>query len=250
MQKENLKKKGLSNKIELSVIIPARNEEENLEDIIRDLLKYIKGLSVEVIIVNDHSTDKTAEIGEKIASVYHFIKIINNEKKPGFANALLTGFENAEGEFVLPVMADGCDEISIIPKMLEKAKEGYDIVCGSRYMKGGRRVGGPKLQGFFSKFVGITLHYILNLPTHDAPNAFKIYRKNMLKKLRLKEKGFAVSMEAVLKAYFAGYRITEIPTVWYGRKKGKSKFKITKTFPYIKIYIQAVFRKLLIWTFP
>ena len=245
MQKGNLKKKALSDNFELSIIIPARNEEENLKDTIESLLKHIKGIRFEIIIVNDHSTDKTPQIGEKFASTYHFIKIINNEKKPGFANALLTGFENAKGDFVVPVMADGCDEFSIIPKMLEKAKEGYDVVCGSRYMKGGRRVGGPKFQGFFSRFVGLSLHYLLNLPTCDAPNAFKMYRKEILQKIDLKEKGFAISMEAVLKAYFSGYRITEIPTVWYGRKKGKSKFKITKTFPYIKLYLWAILKNFL-----
>lgn len=224
----------------LSIVIPARNEEENIEETIKNIIPYINPQETEIIVVNDHSEDRTKEKVENLCKEYPFVKIIDNLNEPGFANALKTGFRNAKGEFVLPVMADGCDLPETIKKMVKKAKEGYDLICGSRYTEGGKRIGGPKIQGFFSKFVGITLNFLIKIPTKDCANAFKMYRREILNSLDLKEKGFAISMEACLKFYFKNYKICEIPTVWYGRKKGKSKFKLTKTFPYIKLYFWAI----------
>jgi len=232
--------------MKLSIIIPARNEEDNIEETILRIIKYIDPQSTEIIVVNDHSYDRTENIVTRLNEQFSFVKLIRNEKEPGFANTLIVGFENSKGEFILPVMADGCDDPTIIPEMLEKAKEGYDLICGSRYIKGGGKIGGPKLQSFFSWFVGKSLHWLINIPTSDVPNAFKMYKADILKNLKLKEKGFAISMEACLKFYFSGYKIVEIPTIWYGRKKGKSKFKLSKTFPYICLYFWAIKK----WIFP
>lgn len=227
----------------LSIIIPARNEEENIKDTIDNLLKYIDKSQTEIIVVDDHSTDNTSGVVHSIAKNNQFVKLVKNVDEPGFANALKTGFFYAKGEFVLPVMADGCDSPKTIPLMLEKAKQGYDLVCGCRYMKGGRKCGGPLIQGFFSKFVCLSLYYFSNVPTRDISNAFKLYRRSILNEITLKEKGFAVSMEAALNFYFKGYKICDVPTIWYGRKKGKSKFKISKTFPYVKLYLKPFLKR-------
>jgi len=247
MQKNNLKKKGLLNKIKLSIIIPARNEQENIKDTVEIIMSYIDKENTEVIIVNDHSTDKTEEIARKMSEKFENVRVINNEKTQGFANAILSGIEKAKGKYVLPIMADMCDDPKIIKEMLKEAEEkNFDIVCGSRYIKGGRKIGGPKVQGFFSTFVGKSLYYLIGIPTHDVSNAYKLYKKKIFDDIKIEEKGFAVSMEITLKGYFAGYKISEIPTVWYGRKKGKSKFKLSKTFPYIKLYFWAIIEK---WKF-
>jgi len=247
MQKNNLKKKGLLNKIKLSIIIPARNEQENIKDTVEIIMSYIDKENTEVIIVNDHSTDKTEEIARKMSEKFENVRVINNEKTQGFANAILSGIEKAKGKYVLPIMADMCDDPKIIKEMLKEAEEkNFDIVCGSRYIKGGRKIGGPKVQGFFSTFVGKSLYYLIGIPTHDVSNAYKLYKKKIFDDIKIEEKGFAVSMEITLKGYFAGYKISEIPTVWYGRKKGKSKFKLSKTFPYIRLYFWAIIEK---WKF-
>lgn len=226
----------------LSIIIPARNEQELIASTIENILPVIDIEWCEIIVVDDHSSDATWSIVEKISKVHKGIKLVRNERPAGFANVLKTGFDSAQGEFVLSVMADGCDDPETIPLMIEKAKEGYDLVCGCRYMKNAGKIGGPKLQGFFSKFLCLSLHYFSGIPTRDISNAFKLYRREILQNIHLREKGFAVSMEAAAKFYFMGYRICDVPTVWEGRKKGKSKFKITRTFPYVKLYLQVVAR--------
>ena len=247
MQKNNLRKKDLLDKIRLSIVIPARNEQENIKENVEFILRYIDKKNTEIIIINDHSEDKTEEIAREISEKYENVKVINNEKSPGFANAILSGVEAAKGEYILPIMADMCDDPKIIKEMFKKAEEeNFDIVCGSRYVKGGGKIGGPKIQGFFSTFVGKSLYYLIGIPTHDVSNAYKLYRKEIFDNIKIKEKGFAFSMEITLKAFFSGYKISEIPTFWYGRKKGKSKFKLSKTFPYIKLYFWAIMKK---WKF-
>ncbi len=229
--------------IKLSVVIPARNEEDNIEETVNSLLPFVNPQEAEIIVVNDHSTDNTAKIVKNLSGKYGFVKLVDNLKSPGFASALKTGFENASGEFVVPVMADRCDEPSTLPKMLEKTAEGYDLVCGSRYIRGGKRIGGPLAQGVFSRFVGITLHLFTGIGTRDAANAFKMYRREILLSLDLQEKGFAVSMEACVNFFMRGCRIADVPTVWYGREKGKSKFRLSKTLPYVRLYLTTIVRR-------
>lgn len=229
----------------LSVIIPAKDEEENIEETVGNLLPLVNPADTEIVVVNDHSKDSTESIVKRLGGEHPFIKLVNNLKPAGFANALITGFENASGEFVIPFMADSCDAPETLPQMLEKASEGYDLVCGSRYVYGGRRVGGPLVQGLFSRFVGVTLHLLTGIHTRDAGNAFKMYRRNVLLSFDLKEKGFAVSMEACVNFFLSGCKICDVPTVWYGRKKGKSKFRLSKTLPYVRLYIYTIWKK---WT--
>ncbi|MCM8758737.1 MAG: glycosyltransferase family 2 protein [Candidatus Omnitrophica bacterium] len=233
----------MNENIYLSIVIPARNEQDNISTTIDNLLSHIDIDHTEIIVVDDHSTDRTAEIVNETFKNNPAVKLVKNLDEPGFANALKTGFSQAKGQFVLPVMADGCDDPKTIPIMLEKSKQGYDLVCGCRYMKGGKKSGGPFLQGFFSRFVCLSLYHLSGIPTRDISNAFKLYRRNVLQKIPLKEKGFAISMEAALKFYFGNYKICDVPTKWYGRKKGKSKFKLSKTLPYIKLYFLTLRKK-------
>lgn len=229
--------------MKLSIVIPAHNEQDNIIDVINQIENFLD-IDYELVVVNDHSVDKTAEFVDDISKQYNNIRLIENKLDKGFANAIKTGFDNITTEVVIPIMADLCDDLSTIKKMLNKINEGYDIVCGTRYIKGGARLGGSKIKGFFSCFVGGSLHYLLGLPTHDIANAFKMYRKKVIDRINIKSKGFEISMEIPLKAYYLGFRITEIPTVWRERTKGKSSFRMFKLLPnYLKLYIWAIFKK-------
>jgi len=227
-----------------SIIIPARNEEGIIEATLRAIEAGIHK-EHEVVVVNDHSNDNTAAIVGRLSQEYNNIRLVNNDDEPGFANALKTGFNQAKTGILIPVMADLCDDPDTINKMYEKSREGFDIVCGSRYMRKGSKIGGPVLQSFFSRFVGKSLKYLVGIPTSDVSNSFKSYRKSLLDRIQIKSRGFEISMEITLKAYFSGAKITEIPTVWKGRFIGKSKFYLFKVAPkYIKLYLWAIFRNM------
>lgn len=229
--------------MKISIIIPAHNE----EGVIAHTIKSIKGKlnsDYEIIVVNDHSSDNTANIITGLLKQYTNLRLVDNDTEKGFANALKKGFSAAGSDLIIPVMADLCDDPDTINDMYLKAVRGFDIVSGSRYMKGGKKIGGPLIQDLCSRFVGCTLKCLTGIPTLDVSNSFKCYRRKVLNAVKLESKGFEISMEIALKAYFAGFSITEVPTTWRGRFIGKSKFYILKAAPaYIKLYLWAILRK-------
>lgn len=231
--------------MKLSIVIPAHNEQENIAGVIDEIERSLCGIDYELLVVSDHSTDSTAELVGKLSQKYNNIRLVENKLDKGFANALKTGFASVNADVVIPVMGDLCDDLSTIKIMLEKIDQGYDVVCGARYIKGGARLGGARLKGLLSSFAGSSLYHLLGVPTRDIANAFKMYRKKVIDSVKIESKGFEVSMEIPLKAYYLGFKITEVPTVWKERTKGKSSFKMFKLLPsYLKLYLWAILKKL------
>ncbi|MFA5393535.1 MAG: glycosyltransferase family 2 protein [Candidatus Ratteibacteria bacterium] len=214
----------------ISIVIPARNEADNISRTVEGLEKELQNIIHETLIVNDHSRDATAAKVLQLSASYPSVKLITNTTKPGFASTLWTGFRAASGEAVVVVMADASDDPLTIPKMAAKFTEGYDLVCGSRYLSGGGKKGGPKAQGFFSFWVNKYLRIFLNFPTSDASNAFKLYRKECLLSTKTEENGFALSAELTIKFWQGDRKIIDVPTVWKGRTTGESKFKFRRAF--------------------
>ncbi len=223
----------------LNIVIPARNEEEVILKTLENLKKNVKS-PYKVIVVNDKSKDRTENLVRTYMKKNRNIILLNNEtRKSGFGQALKLGTKKIKSGNVIYVMADLCDDPRTINKMVQKMEEGWDIVCGSRYMKGGKKKeNNNKLQGFLSHIVNFSLYYFLRIPTKDTSNAFKIYRRDILNKVRFNtNSGVEASMEILGQAYFNNAKITEIPTIWTGRKFGVSKFKMVKRAPkYWKIY--------------
>lgn len=235
--------------MKLSIIIPARKEEEN---IIQTLTKIERSVTIPhtVIVVNDFSdpTDTTAEVVKKFGHTHKHIRLIVHKPDVdggGFARALAHGVADVKEGCVVFVMADDCDEYATINTMYHCIEGGYDVVCGSRYIKGGKHGGGPLVQGFFSYLVNHTLAPLLGIPTMDITNSFKMYRKVCVDGvMQPASGGVEFSMALLLRAFFSGARITEVPTHWRGREKGVSKFKLIERTPrYIKIYLWALARK-------
>ena len=116
--------------------------------------------------------------------------------------------------------------------MFDRINNGFDLVCGSRYMKDGRQIGGPWFKKTLSRFAGVSMHYLIGLPTHDVTNSFKMYTKKILTDITIDSTGgFELGMEIVLKAFFKGYKITEVPSVWRDRPAGSSRFRLWQWLP-------------------
>lgn len=139
---------------------------------------------------------------------------------------------------MLVTMADASDDPATIPAMCEKLAEGYDLVCASRYMPGGRQVGGPIVKSFLSRVAGLSLHRLAGIPTHDATNSFKLYRRCLLEEIVIESRGgFEIGLELTVKSHLRGYRIAELPTTWRDRCEGTSNFKTVRWLPhYLKWY--------------
>lgn len=231
-------------KFPLTIVIPAKKEEEAIIYTLEQVKKRVKTPHKIVVINDSFDGDNTGEIVKKYAKKNKDIFVIINRGNPHptFASALILGFNNIKKGVVIPVMADLCDKAEDIDIMYKKIHEGWDIVCASRYIKGGGKKGGPLIQSVFSFIVCSFLHFVTGIPTTDVSNAFKMYRKDVLKKVIIHPRsGVEVSMAITLQAYFNNARITEVPTHWIGRTLGKSKFKIIeRTPPYYKICEWAV----------
>ena len=130
------------------------------------------------------------------------------------------------------MMADQCDDISQIGRLLALAQAGADIVCPSRYCPGGAQLLNSPLRtkAWIPRTAGRLLQWLSGLPTADPTNSFKLYSAAMLRRLRLCSTfSFSVTLEIVAKAYGLGYRIVEVPTVWRDRQHGKSNFKVGRS---------------------
>jgi dolichol-phosphate mannosyltransferase len=232
------------NTVPLAIIIPVYNEAENIGrtlTVIEDLAKTRH----RIYIVYDFDEDTTLPVAKEFLKKGMDLIFVKNPGR-GVVNAIRTGLRSAPENYLLVTMADMSDDYSVVDKMCALMDEGYDVVCGSRYMKGGKQIGGPLLKRTLSRLAGVSLKYLAGLPTYDVTNSFKLYRKSLLDSIEIEsDGGFEIGMEIVVKAHFSGFKVTEIPSTWIDREEGQSRFKIARWSPkYLKWYFYALKRSL------
>lgn len=227
----------------IDIIIPVFNEGGNIEKTLREIREKIR-VPFNILIVYDFEEDNTLPVVNKLLDRYP-MTLVRNKYGRGVLNAIKTGFETARGGAVLVMMADLSDDLAAVDRMFDKLNEGHDIVCGSRYMKGGAQIGGPLLKKTLSRTAGLSLHMLTGIPTHDITNSFKMYSRKVLDSIKIESTGgFELGMEIVVKAYLSGFRIAEVPSVWSDRVAGESKFMLRKWLPrYIHWYLYALRHK-------
>jgi len=224
--------------------MPVYNEGSVIAQTIRQVETAVK-IPHEFLIVYDMDEDTTIAPVKTQQKKYPNVKLIKNIYGRGALNALKSGLQKAGGDAVCIMMADLTDDPSVLNTMMEKYGEGYDVIAASRYMKGGHQIGGPLTKQILSRVAGISLHYLVGLPTHDATNSFKLYSRDFLKKHKIEsDGGFELGIELTVKAYFDGYKVTEVPTTWTYLAK-ESRFYLKKWLPkYLKWYFYALGKKL------
>jgi glycosyltransferase involved in cell wall biosynthesis len=223
---------------DVDFVMPVYNEGANIARALEEIARSVP-LSKRVLIVYDFDGDDTVPVVRGLADRYPWAVLHKNELGRGVVNAVKAGIRATEAEVVIVTMADLSDDLSVVPRMVELIRGGgYDIVCASRYMHGGRQVGGPLLKGLMSRTAGLSLYWLGGLPTHDATNAFRAYRRGVLVDFPIESTGgFAYSLEITAKAHAAGRRITEVPSVWRDRSAGQSRFRLGAWLPhYLKWY--------------
>jgi dolichol-phosphate mannosyltransferase len=229
--------------VELSIVIPVYNEGDNIKRTLKIISDKIKATH-NIYIIYDFDSDNTIPIIQSQYPEQNNIYLRKNIFGEGALNAIKTGFTLSSGKAVLVAMADLADDLSIVDEMYSKIVDGYDIVCGSRYMKGGNQIGGPKFKKKLSSLAGKSLNILINIPTHDITNSFKMYRKQLLEKINIESNGgFELGMEITIKAYLNKFSICEIPTTWNDRDSGESRFRLMHWLPkYIHWYLYALKR--------
>ena len=231
----------MSDTPQLSVVLPVFNEAENIEPVLRGLERGVR-TPHEIIVVYDFDEDTTLPVIRRLALPN--VRLQRNTLGRGVLNAMRTGMRVARGDLILISMSDGSDEPAAVDRMVALARAGADVVAASRYMPGGRQIGGPSLKMVLSRLAGLSLHHFAGLPIHDATSNFRLYRRAFLDGVEIESQaGFELALELTVKAHRAGRRIAEVPTVWRERTSGTSHFQLRRWLPhYVRWYIRAFAR--------
>ena len=218
----------------LDILIPVFNEDETIVKTIENIFSAVK-YDYKIIICYDYDEDPTLKIIKESFPHNSKIVFVKNFAK-GFNNALISGFKSSTAKAVLVFMADDHTNHNIINLCYEKFAEGYQVVCPSRFIRGGKMTGNPFLKGVITKLVSFFLFNFTSFPIKDSTNSFRLFSKELINKVKIESnKGFTLSLELTAKAHRLGYKITEIPTIWVERDKGKSRFKLFSfILPYTK----------------
>jgi len=212
----------------LSFVIPVFNEEESLKDFYRELIPVVEKLDrdYEIIFVDDGSKDRSLDILKDIEKKDKQVKIFSFRKNQGKAEALTFGFQKAKGDYVVTLDADLQDRPSEIYKLLDKATDGWDLVCGWRKDRKDR-----SKMIVISRLFNFIVGRVFGLKLHDYNCGLKIYSKEAAKSLRLYG---GLHRFIPLLAYQQGFTVDEVVVEHEKREYGKSKYgfsKVWKDFP-------------------
>jgi len=225
---------------ELTALMPVWNEGERVVPTIRAFAAAVR-TPFELLVVHDMPEDTTVPVVERLATEIPGLRVHHNTLGPGVLNAMKAGIAAARSPYVLVTMADGSDEYRDVDRMVALARDGADLVAASRYMRGGRQVGGPRLKRLLSRMAGLSLHWFAGVPIHDATNNFKLYSRRFLDATPIEsEAGFELAIELSVKATLQGRRLAEVPTTWRDRSGGESRFRLRRWLPhYLRWYVLA-----------
>ena len=226
---------------DLAIVLPVYNEGEAVVPVLRALSAAVT-TSHELVVVYDFDGDTTVPVVERLSDEIAGLRALRNDLGRGVLNAMKAGIAGTTAPYVLISMADGSDEPQIVDPMVAHARDGADIVAASRYVRGGRQIGGPLLKRFLSRVAGLTLHWFAGVPTHDPTNNFKLYRRSFLDATPIESTaGFELALELTVKATLSGRRIAEVPTTWRDRTSGQSNFKLRKWLPHYLHWYRVAF---------
>jgi dolichol-phosphate mannosyltransferase len=214
----------------ISFVLPTYNERENIVKLIEKIQTVSKkhNFNIEIIVIDDNSPDGTANVVKELNKKYNNIRLFIRERKLGIATAHLLGYKKARGDIIISMDSDLSHDPASIPQFIQKINEGYDIVVGSRHIKGSyyeKKALNTKIKYFLSKFGNILSTLISHVPVHDFTNGYRAFRKKVSDNIQIESTGNSFLMEFIVKAYRKGYKITEIPVTFFDRRFGKSKIK-------------------------
>ena len=192
---------------ELSILIPVRDEEENVKIISKKIEKEIANPNYELLFVNDFSEDDTIKVIEEIKVQNKKIRYVNNEKK-GLGGAISFGIKESRGKYVCIMMSDSSDTVEDLNRYYETIiTNNLDAVFGSRFIKGGKTVDYPVVKLILNRLGNLLAKFLMWSDLNDFTNGFKIYKKNTLIGLYpLISESFNIFFELPLKTISRGYK--------------------------------------------
>jgi dolichol-phosphate mannosyltransferase len=214
--------------LQVAVIVPTYNERENIEALVTQLLALPIG--AHVLVVDDNSPDGTGDIADRLAAESDsYVRVIHRAGKLGLGTAYIAGFKRAllEGaELICTMDADLSHSPRYIPSMVGKVNEGYDLVIGSRYVRGGGVSGCTLPRILLSWGANAFARILLGLRAHDTTAGFRCYRREVLAGMDLEEikaSGYSFLIEMLYRVQRLGWQVGEVPITFENRRLGTSK---------------------------
>ncbi len=208
-------------KINLSVVIPAYNEEKRIPETLKKISNYLKKQSYnsEIIVVNDGSKDNTAQVVNNLMEEIDNLRLIDNKENHGKGYVVKQGLLESEGKYRVFMDADNSTSVDHVEKMFPYFKKGYDLVIGSRDIEGAEI---PVRQSWWRERVGDIFNLMVQLLSGlwgiwDTQCGFKGFTKECAEKVvpLCKIDGFAFDVELLIIAKKMGFKIKEVPVTWY-----------------------------------
>tara|TARA_Y100000768_G_C23985241_1_gene688403 strand:- start:437 stop:1159 length:723 start_codon:yes stop_codon:yes gene_type:complete len=213
--------------IDFSIIVPCRDEEDNVEIILNNIQKNCIYQNYEIIFIDDYSQDRTLnkikEFSIKHQNIFYHIN-----KKKGLGGAISLGLKKAQGKYITIMMADSADSIDDLNSYFKIIQENeFDAIFGSRFIHGSEIVDYPKFKLFLNRIFNYITKILFFSDYNDFTNSFKIYKKEVIDKIHpIVSENFNIFLELPLKTISRGFTYKIVPIKYFNRKKGKAKFKI------------------------
>jgi len=219
----------------LSVVLPAYNEEKNIEKTAFSIMEFVSSFAekYEIIIVDDGSSDDTGKIIDELSKNHPRIIPVHHKKNKGYGAALTSGFKKTKGDFVFFTDSDGQFDIKELPKLFSLIEEGADIACGYR-----KKRADPLPRKINAGIYNLLLRCIFGLKVKDVDCAFKLFKREVIDNINLESSGAFISAEFLILAKKKGYVIKQVGVSHFPRKEGK------QTGNNLKVVLKA-FRELI-----
>lgn len=211
------------------IIIATYNEKDNIEKMLMDVFASVP--DVNILVIDDNSPDKTHEIVERLITERYpdQLHLMKRAGKLGLGTAYIAGFNwglERDYDVIGHMDADFSHNPKYLPSMFEALANGYDLVLGSRYVKGGGVVNWGLKRKIISRGGSLYAKIILGLPFNDLTGGFKCFKRKVLETIginELKSTGYSFQIETTYKTYLNGFKIKEIPIIFEDRILGQSK---------------------------
>jgi dolichol-phosphate mannosyltransferase len=211
------------------VCLPTYNERENLEPMVRALGEVLDTPRDRVLVIDDASPDGTGAIADRLATELPWVAVLHRERKEGIGPAYVAGFRRTldEGaELILEMDCDFSHDPADVPRLIEAAEAGADLVLGSRYAPGGGTRNWGLLRRVVSRGGCLYAQAFLGMRVRDLTGGFKCFRRGALEAIdlgALSAHGYAFQIEATYRVRRSGLRIVEVPITFVERRAGASK---------------------------
>jgi dolichol-phosphate mannosyltransferase len=228
----------------LSIVIPAHNEEGSIDETCKAIASTFAAAGIgdiEILVVNDGSTDGTEARLKDLAMAIPILRYVNNTPPNGYGHAVRKGLSEFRGEAVCITMADLSDSPDDMVTYYRKLKEGWECVFGSRFVRGSKVIDYPVLKLALNRLANWFIRVLFWIDYNDVTNAFKAFRREVINGAQpILAKHFNLTVELPLKAIARGYTYCVVPISWRNRVAGVSKLKIKEMgsrYLFIVLYV-------------